>query len=75
MITMVAYFVLRRRESALHRPFRAIAHPWLPAVALVSCLVLFVLFLNANWMGGLYAAIMWALCVPFALVARRMKRR
>lgn len=75
MITMVAYFVLRRREAALHRPFRAIAHPWLPAVALVSCLVLFVLFLNANWMGGLYAAIMWALCVPFALVARRMKHQ
>jgi amino acid transporter len=75
MITMVAYFVLRRREPELHRPFRAIAHPWLPAVALVSCAVLFVLFLNANWRGGLYAAIMWALCVPFALVARRVKRK
>ena len=75
MITMVAYFVLRRREAELHRPFRAIAHPWLPAIALLSCLVLFVLFLNANWLGGLYAAIMWLLCIPFALIARRMKRQ
>jgi amino acid transporter len=74
MITMVAYFVLRRREPELHRPFRAIAHPWLPAVALLSCLVLFVLFLNANWLGGLYAAIMWLLCIPFALIARRVKQ-
>jgi APA family basic amino acid/polyamine antiporter len=27
MITMVAYFVLRRSEPELHRPFRAMAHP------------------------------------------------
>jgi APA family basic amino acid/polyamine antiporter len=74
MITMVAYFVLRRREAKLHRPFRAFGHPWLPAIALLSCLVLFVLFLNANWLGGLYAAIMWLLCVPFAFVARRMRQ-
>jgi len=75
VLVIVSYYVLRRREAALHRPFRAIAHPWLPAIALLSSFVLFVLFLNANWLGGLYAAIMWALCVPFALLARRVARR
>jgi APA family basic amino acid/polyamine antiporter len=75
ILVIVAYFVLRRRDAELHRPFRAIAHPWLPAIALISNLVFFALFLNANWLGGLYAAIMWVLCIPFALVARRVARR
>ncbi len=75
ILVIVAYFVMRRRDAELHRPFRAIAHPWLPALALISNLVFFALFLNANWLGGLYAAIMWILCVPFALVARRVARR
>jgi APA family basic amino acid/polyamine antiporter len=75
ILVIVAYFVMRHRDAELHRPFRAIAHPWLPAVALISNLVFFALFLNANWLGGLYAAIMWVLCIPFALVARRVARR
>jgi APA family basic amino acid/polyamine antiporter len=75
ILVMVAYFVLRRRDAALHRPYRALAHPWLPALALASSLVFFVLFLNANWLGGLYAAIMWLLCIPFALIARRVARK
>ncbi len=75
ILVIVAYFVLRQREAALHRPFRAIAHPWLPVVALVSNLVLFALFLSSNWLGGLYAAGMWLLCIPFALIARRVGQK
>ena len=74
ILVIVAYFVMRRRDAELHRPFRAVAHPWLPALALISNLVFFALFLSANWLGGLYAAVMWALCVPFAIVARRVSR-
>jgi amino acid transporter len=73
ILVILGYFVLRRRAPELERPFRAIAHPWLPAVALVSNLVLFVLFLNADWLGAVYALVMLALCVPFALVARRTR--
>lgn len=74
ILVILSLFVLRRREPALARPFRAIGYPWLPALALFVDLVLLVLFLGANWTGGLYAAIMWLLCIPFAIVARRARR-
>jgi ethanolamine permease len=38
-VSMVALFTLRRREPDLVRPFRAVAYPWFPAVALVLSLV------------------------------------
>lgn len=33
LATNASLFVLRRREPHLHRPFRAIGYPWIPAVA------------------------------------------
>jgi basic amino acid/polyamine antiporter, APA family len=74
ILVILALFVLRRREPELARPFRAIGYPWLPALVLAIDIALFVLFLNANWTGGLYAGIMWLLCIPFALLARRVRR-
>jgi APA family basic amino acid/polyamine antiporter len=74
VLVILALFVLRRREPDLARPFRAIGYPWLPALVLVIDLALLALFLNANWTGGLYAAIMWLLCIPLALIARRARR-
>ncbi|HEV3032289.1 MAG TPA: ethanolamine permease [Polyangia bacterium] len=38
-LSMVALFTLRRREPALARPFRAVAYPWFPTIALVLALV------------------------------------
>ncbi len=75
ILVILALFVLRRREPGLARPFRAMGYPWLPAFVLAIDLALLILFLNANWTGGLYAAIMWLACVPFALLARRARRR
>lgn len=74
ILVIIAFFVLRRREPELTRPFRAIGYPWLPALVLAVDLALLALFLNANWTGGLFAAIMWLLCIPFALIARRARR-
>jgi APA family basic amino acid/polyamine antiporter len=74
ILVILSLFVLRRREPGLARPFRAIGYPWLPAIALLIDFALLVLFLTANWTGGLYAAIMWLLCIPFAVVARRARR-
>ena len=71
VLVIVALFVLRRREPDLERPFRAIGYPWLPALALVVDCTLLGLFLSTNWRGGLYAAGLWLLCVPFALSTRR----
>jgi amino acid transporter len=74
ILVILSLFVLRRREPGLARPYRALAYPFAPLVALVIDVALFALFLNANWTGGLYAAILWLLCVPFALLARRARR-
>ncbi|HEY2445019.1 MAG TPA: APC family permease [Rhizomicrobium sp.] len=74
ILVILSLFVLRRREPDLVRPFRAIGYPFLPAIVLMIDFGLLLLFLNANWMGGLYAGIMWLLCIPFALIARRARR-
>ena len=71
VLVILALFVLRRREPGLERPFRAIAFPWAPLLALGIDFVLLGLFLNANWVGGLYAVMFWLLAIPFAVVARR----
>ena len=73
ILVILSLFVLRRREPGLERPYRAIGYPWLPALVLVFDVALFVLFLNANWTAGLYAGVMWILCIPFAMFARRAR--
>jgi APA family basic amino acid/polyamine antiporter len=74
VLTLASIFVLRRRNPDMPRPYRAIGYPLLPALALAIDMVLTVVFLSLNWVGGLYAAIMWLACVPFAYVARRARR-
>jgi len=66
-----AYFVLRRREPDLTRPFRAIGYPALPALVLLSDAALLVLFASADYVGGAVALGLALLCIPFALLARR----
>jgi APA family basic amino acid/polyamine antiporter len=73
ILVILSLFVLRRREPGLARPFRAIGYPWLPALVLLLDVALLALFLNANWIGGLYAAILWVICIPFAIIARRAR--
>jgi APA family basic amino acid/polyamine antiporter len=73
ILVILSLFVLRKREPAMARPFRALGYPWLPAVVLLVDIALFALFLNANRMGGLYAAVLWLICIPFAMIARRAR--
>jgi APA family basic amino acid/polyamine antiporter len=74
ILTIGSIFVLRRREPELPRPFRAFGYPWLPALVLVVDIALLLLFLDTNWWGAFYAAVMWLACIPFAIVARRADR-
>jgi amino acid transporter len=74
VLTIASIFVLRRREPDAPRPYRAIGYPLLPALILVIDTVLTVVFLSLNWVGGLYAAIMWLACIPFAMIARRARK-
>ncbi len=68
-------FALRRKEPDLPRPFRAIGYPLLPALVLAIDLALLVMFAGADWVGLAFGAGLAAVCVPFALVARRARRR
>jgi APA family basic amino acid/polyamine antiporter len=73
VLTIASIFVLRRREPEATRPYRAIGYPLLPALILIIDTVLTIVFLSLNWVGGLYAAIMWLACIPFAMIARRAR--
>jgi len=71
LLTVLAFFVLRRREPSLARPFRALGYPLLPLLALGVEAVLLVLFNAADGRGFLAAVVLCAACVPFAWIARR----
>lgn len=74
ILVILSLFVLRRREPALARPYRARFYPWAPLLVLGIDFALFALFLNANRRGGIYAAVLWLFCIPLALLARRARR-
>jgi APA family basic amino acid/polyamine antiporter len=65
------YFVLRRREPTLARPFRAIGYPLLPALVLALDTALLVFFVSADRVGTIAAVGMVLLCIPFAFFMRR----
>jgi len=73
ILVILSLFVLRKREPEMTRPFRAKGYPWLPAIVLAIDGALFVLFLTADWTGGIVAAVLWLLCIPFAVIARRAR--
>ncbi len=75
LLVGVSLFVLRFREPDLERPFRAWFYPVLPALAVVIDAVLLVLFLGVDAKGAYFAIGLSALCVPFALIARRTVAR
>lgn len=70
VLTEIAYFVLRQREPALARPFRARLHPWLPGLALVIDMALLLLFALADWRGALFAGALCLAAIPLALMRR-----
>jgi amino acid transporter len=71
LLTNISFFILRRKEPDLPRPYKAIGYPYLPALAIAIDAILMVLF-NAADVRGLEAAVaISVLCVPFAWIARR----
>jgi basic amino acid/polyamine antiporter, APA family len=59
-----ALFMLRRREPALARPFRAIGFPWLPGLVLVLGSALFLAYIVANPTSTLIACALLAVAFP-----------
>ncbi|HEY6579378.1 MAG TPA: APC family permease [Rhizomicrobium sp.] len=73
LITDLAWFVLRRREPDLPRPFRAVFAPWFPALLVVVDGALLVLFAATDRTGAMVAAALCLLCVPLGMIARRAR--
>ena len=64
IVAELAFFKLRRSAPDLHRPYRAIAYPWLPALVLAIDGTLLGLFLLADLRSGLGIVLAVAVCVP-----------
>jgi APA family basic amino acid/polyamine antiporter len=74
IVVEAGYFILRRREPALARPFRALFYPLLPLLALAFDVALLFLFSWNDRVGIAVTAGMTLLCVPLAVVAGRARK-
>ena len=70
----IGFFRLRKREPQLARPYRALGHPWLPALGLAVDAAILALIASADPKGILAALALVALCVPLAAIARKRGR-
>ena len=75
VVTDIAYFVLRRREPELERPFRAWGHPYLPILLLAIDGALFAAILWADPFGGMAMLAMIAIAIPISGLIHFQKRR
>jgi APA family basic amino acid/polyamine antiporter len=64
ILLIVSLFILRRREPATPRPFRAWAYPFAPLLMLVCAVLLFFGFTVSNPYPSLYALVLLALSYP-----------
>jgi APA family basic amino acid/polyamine antiporter len=74
VVTDVSFFVLRRREPGLARPWRALGYPLLPALVLLIDASLLALFASADHLGIAIAVGLVLFCIPFAWIAHRARR-
>jgi APA family basic amino acid/polyamine antiporter len=70
-----SYFALRLNRPHLHRPFRAIGHPVLPALILAITVMLFVAVVIADPVSGMCVVGLIAICLPVGLHLGRERRR
>jgi acetylornithine deacetylase/succinyl-diaminopimelate desuccinylase-like protein/amino acid transporter len=72
--TYTALIVLRRREPATPRPYRAFGYPYTTVVVLVGCVALWIAAIVEDLRSGVFAAVLLILCAPvYAWVARRRR--
>ncbi|HVF31149.1 MAG TPA: amino acid permease, partial [Pyrinomonadaceae bacterium] len=71
----LALFVLRRKEPALSRPYRAIGYPLLPAIALIAALLILGLFVVGNTTNSTVAIAIIVATYPTYILLRSLMRR
>ncbi|MFZ0502027.1 MAG: APC family permease [Steroidobacteraceae bacterium] len=74
LIINLSLMRLRRLEPGVERPFRVWGYPWLPLLLLGIDAALLVFFARSNSVGVLFVIGLAAVCVLYALVARRTGR-
>lgn len=72
---VLSHFALRKHRPDLARPYCAMGHPILPAIALMINLALLIGFVVAEPISGAIMAGMIAICIPVGLHLDREKRR
>ncbi len=71
ILSIISFFVLRRREPDLPRPYRAWAYPYAPLLMLLFAVSLFVGYIVSNVYPSLYALGLLALSYPIFRVVQR----
>jgi basic amino acid/polyamine antiporter, APA family len=70
----VALMVLRRKEPATPRPYRAFGYPYTTLIVLGGCVLLWIAAVMEDRRSGFFAAVLLVLCAPvYAWVARRRR--
>lgn len=74
VLIVIAFFLLRRREPDLPRPWRAKGYPYLPFINLLVVIALFLGYLAAAPQNSLYALAVLALSYPIFWVTKKLSR-
>ncbi len=73
-VIYVSLFVLRRREPALPRPFRARLYPIVPGLVVLGGIALLTLYVVGNPLNSLASLAILASFYPLFLISRKMRR-
>ncbi len=73
VLSFTSVFVLRRREPATPRPYRAFGHPWTTGIVLAGSLVFLVGASYGDWEHSRISLIVLAASLPIFLVVRRLR--
>jgi len=69
----LSLFALRRQQPDLHRPFRAIGYPVLPALVCLLDLGLLIAFIAADPISGVYMVGLIAVCIPVGIILHQRR--
>jgi basic amino acid/polyamine antiporter, APA family len=71
-LTFISVFVLRRREPAATRPYRAWGYPWTTGLALIGSIAFLIGAVAGDTRNSVYALVLLAVSYPaFVLLKRR----
>ena len=72
--TYIALLVLRRKEPAIPRPYRAFGYPYTTLIVLVGCVLMWVAAIMEDRRSGAFAGLLLIACAPvYAWIARRRR--